>query len=251
MNICLTLPSRTAVRSATFFGEEIAAVDGLHTRIFLFDTCGTCIESVNSLRCYSLLRYDPVSNGFVARCDTCGNRVFYLNCFFAEIGTASLGSLACEGPLYDVTMYDGRLYATFEDRVVAYTRDGSPLCTVVRPRLGVATRHYIRSGDESLTHIVRDGQSYRPFVRRLRRGTGRAARPDAAQFHDTGRRHLRRVHQRLPLYIPRAARVRRRVPRHRPVDVQHYGRYRGQLLQLDAGCAKIESDNRGKEVEEK
>lgn len=160
MNICLTLPSRTAVRSATFFGEEIAAVDGLHTRIFLFDTCGTCIESVNSLRCYSLLRYDPVSNGFVARCDTCGNRVFYLNCFFAEIGTASLGSLACEGPLYDVTMYDGRLYATFEDRVVAYTRDGSPLCTVVRPRLGVATRHYIRSGDESLTHIVRDGQSY-------------------------------------------------------------------------------------------
>ena len=75
MNICLTLPSRTAVRSATFFGEEIAAVDGLHTRIFLFDTCGTCIESVNSLRCYSLLRYDPVSNGFVARCDTCGNRV--------------------------------------------------------------------------------------------------------------------------------------------------------------------------------
>ena len=151
MNICLTLPSRTAVRSATFFGEEIAAVDGLHTRIFLFDTCGTCIESVNSLRCYSLLRYDPVSNGFVARCDTCGNRVFYLNCFFAEIGTASLGSLACEGPLYDVTMYDGRLYATFEDRVVAYTRDGSPLCTVVRPRPGVATRHYIRSGDESLT----------------------------------------------------------------------------------------------------
>ena len=162
MNICLTLPSRTAVRSATFFGEEIAAVDGLHTRIFLFDTCGTCIESVNSLRCYSLLRYDPVSNGFVARCDTCGNRVFYLNCFFAEIGTASLGSLACEGPLYDVTMYDGRLYATFEDRVVAYTRDGSPLCTVVRPRPSAVAerRHYIRSGDESLTHIVRDGQSY-------------------------------------------------------------------------------------------
>lgn len=81
MNVCLTLPSRTAVRSATFFGEEIAAVDGLNARIFLFDSCGTCIESVNSLRCYALLRYDPVSNGFVARCDTCGNRVFYLNCF--------------------------------------------------------------------------------------------------------------------------------------------------------------------------
>ena len=79
MNVCLTLPSRTAVRSATFFGEEIAAVDGLNARIFLFDSCGTCIESVNSLRCYALLRYDPVSNGFVARCDTCGNRVFYLN----------------------------------------------------------------------------------------------------------------------------------------------------------------------------
>ena len=82
MNVCLTLPSRTAVRSATFFGEEIAAVDGLNARIFLFDSCGTCIESVNSLRCYALLRYNPVSNGFVARCDTCGNRVFYLNCFF-------------------------------------------------------------------------------------------------------------------------------------------------------------------------
>ena len=248
MNICLTLPSRTAVRSATFFGEEIAAVDGLHTRIFLFDTCGTCIESVNSLRCYSLLRYDPVSNGFVARCDTCGNRVFYLNCFFAEIGTASLGSLACEGPLYDVTMYDGRLYATFEDRVVAYTRDGSPLCTVVRPRPGVATRHYIRSGDESLTHIVRDGQSY---IVHSSDGCGAGLVVPRGQFHNTGRRHLRRVHQRLPLYISRAARVRRRVPRHGPVDVQHYGRYRGQLLQLDAGCAKIESNNRGKDVEEK
>ena len=57
-------------------------------------------------------------------------------------------------------MYDSRLYATFEDRVIAYARDGSPLCTVVRPRAGVATRHYIRNGDESLTHIVRDEQQY-------------------------------------------------------------------------------------------
>ena len=52
MNVCLTLPSRIGLSALpTFFGEEIAAVDGLNARIFLFDSCGTCIESVNSLRC--------------------------------------------------------------------------------------------------------------------------------------------------------------------------------------------------------
>ena len=160
MNTAITLPNRNAVRYATFADDEIAVTDGLNARLFMYDNCGVLIDTVRTLRAYTLFGSDPVAGGFIARNKDRGNRVFYLNCLFAEIGSAVLGDPSADGPLYDASLYDGNVYGTHENKVVMYTRSGQPIDVVVAPRSCVSTRHFVNYGPGYMLHTVRNGQNY-------------------------------------------------------------------------------------------
>ena len=134
------LNNSLAATSALIRNDHIYAADGKECNIHVFDLCGNFLNRECVTRAYSRLRYNESDCIFTALGCGCGNRIYYIDTSFNELGYTQLSTdclqLRAVGALTDVSTAntsDGNfIVAAFERAVYLFGSDGKPIREICR-----------------------------------------------------------------------------------------------------------------------
>ncbi len=177
------LNNSLAATSALIRNDHIYAADGKECNIRVFDLCGNFSSRICVTRAYSRLRYNEGECNFTALGCGCGNRIYYIDTSFNELGYTQLSTdclqLRAVGALTDIStanMADGNfIVAAFERAVYLFGYDGKQIreicradgCETITDFLVFGAEKYVigtRSNDVSVITVSDNGEKQSVIV---------------------------------------------------------------------------------------